>query len=124
MHKKTILFVEDESDMRMLVAEELANLGYDIMEADNGEEALACFYKVRPDLIITDIVMPRMHGDEFIKKVRSEDRGQGIPIIVVTAYAPKEKALQGCEDIFIIEKPFSVDQLKQMVQDILAEQRS
>lgn len=119
MRKKTILFVEDESDMRMLVAEELATLGYDVTEADNGEEAFACFQKTRPDLIITDIVMPRMHGDELLRKIRSEEQGRDIPFIVVTAYAPKEKVLQGLDGVCIIEKPFSVDQLKQMVQGIL-----
>ncbi|HOD12042.1 MAG TPA: response regulator [Candidatus Omnitrophota bacterium] len=119
--KKTILFVEDESDLRMLVAEELSGLGYHVMEADDGEEAMACFEKVIPDLIITDIVMPKMHGDELVRAVRALDQGKKIPIIVVSAYAPKEKALSGFEGVSIIEKPFSVDQLLSMVQDLLAE---
>ena len=120
MSKKTILFVEDESDMRMLVAEELSHLGHNVMEADNGEEALLCFEKITPDLIITDIIMPKMHGDELIKAVRALENGKNIPFIVVTAYAPKEKVLSEFEGVSLIEKPFSVDQLIAMVQKLLS----
>lgn len=118
--KKTILFVEDESDLRMLVAEELSGLGYHVMEADDGEEALACFDKSTPDLIITDIVMPKMDGDELVRAVRALDQGKKIPIIVVSAYAPKEKIFGDFKDVFILEKPFSVDQLLSMVQQFLS----
>ena len=84
MDKKKILLVEDEADLRMLITENLESYGYEIYPAGDGEEGLRLIRELKPDLIITDVLMPKMNGNEFVKKVRELDIGKEIPFIVLT----------------------------------------
>ena len=107
--KKRILVVEDQRDNRQILHDLLTNAEFDIVEAENGEEAIASAQASRPDLILMDIQLPILDGYEATRRLKADPDLKSIPIIVVTSYAlsgDQEKArLAGCDDY--VAKPFS-----------------
>jgi|SRR6516225_9387701 len=85
---KRILVVEDQPDGRQIIRDMLAGTGYEIAEAENGEEALTAIAKQRPDLILMDIQLPIMDGYTATRLIKTDPALRSIPIIAVTSYAP------------------------------------
>ena len=107
--KKCILVVEDQEDNRQILRDLLTSGGFDMIEAENGEDAIATAVAKRPDLILMDIQLPILDGYEATRRIKANPDLKSIPIIVVTSYAlsgDEEKArLAGCDDY--VAKPFS-----------------
>ena len=105
--KKRILVVEDQLDNRQILHDLLTNAEFDIVEAENGEEAISC--AKGPDLILMDIQLPILDGYEATRRLKADPDLKSIPIIVVTSYAlsgDEAKARRaGCDDY--VAKPFS-----------------
>lgn len=83
---KTILVVDDEADIAQTLQAFIELHGYGVVLAYDGVEALRKVLEEPPDLIITDITMPRMDGLELIEKLRDSPNAQGIPVIVISAH--------------------------------------
>ena len=101
-----ILVVDDESRMRKLVKDFLQREGYSVLEAGDGMEAMDIFYEPKIDLVILDVMMPRMDGWQTCREIR---RDSTVPIIMLTARSEERDELQGFElgvDEYI-SKPFS-----------------
>jgi len=118
---RCILVVEDQVDNRQILRDLLGNAGYDLVEAENGQEALAAVARQRPDLILMDIQLPVMDGYETTRRLKSDPGTKSIPIIVVTSYAlsgdeTKARAA-GCDAY--VTKPFSPRQLLAKVREFL-----
>jgi two-component system, cell cycle response regulator DivK len=111
--KKCILVVEDQEDNRQILRDLLSSGGYDMIEAENGEDAVTSAAANRPDLILMDIQLPILDGYEATRRIKSDPQLKSIPIIVVTSYAlsgDEEKARRaGCDDY--VAKPYSPRQL-------------
>ena len=86
----TILVVDDERTLREIVSRALSKLGYRCLAAENGEQALDVASRTPPDLVVTDLKMPKMDGLAFIGKLRA--RSPDIPIIIMTGYADLDSA--------------------------------
>jgi two-component system cell cycle response regulator DivK len=116
---KRILVVEDQEDNRQILRDLLTNAGFDMVEAENGEEAIASAQASRPDLILMDIQLPILDGYEATRRIKADPNLKSIPIIVVTSYAlsgDEEKArLAGCDDH--VAKPFSPRQLLAKIKE-------
>ena len=84
---KLILAVEDQEDNMQILRDLLTSVGYEIVEAANGEEALAAVAKQRPDLILMDIQIPIMDGYEATRRIKADPALQSIPIIAVTSHS-------------------------------------
>jgi DNA-binding response OmpR family regulator len=83
--KKTILIAEDEAAMLSALTNKFTKEGFQVIAARDGEEALKLFSENKPDLVMLDIVMPKMNGIEVVKKIRSDQkRGIDIPILMLT----------------------------------------
>ena len=118
---KRILVVEDQKDNRQILRDLLGNAGYDLIEAENGEQALDIIAKQRPDLILMDIQFPVMDGYETTRRIKADPQLKAIPIIVVTSYAlegdeAKARAA-GCDAY--VSKPFSTRQMLAKVREFL-----
>lgn len=103
----TILVVDDEERLRSLLRAYLTQEGYNVLTAGDGLEALHLARQQKPDLIILDVMMPRMDGLEFLKQYRARD--QGAPVIVLTARVDEADMVLGLElgaDDYVT-KPFS-----------------
>ena len=81
----SVLVVDDEPDKRLLLAFALENEGYEVHTAEDGVEGLAAVETHQPDLIVTDVMMPRMDGYEMIQRVRSNPQTKFIPVIIQSA---------------------------------------
>jgi two-component system cell cycle response regulator DivK len=118
---RCILVVEDQEDNRQIVRDLLTTTDYEVMEAENGEEALAAVAKQRPDLILMDIQLPVMDGYEATRRIKADPALRAIPVIAVTSYAlsgDEEKArAAGCDDF--VPKPFSPRQLLAKIRQYL-----
>jgi two-component system cell cycle response regulator DivK len=117
--KKRILVVEDQEDNRQILRDLLTNAGFDMIEAENGEDAVASAQESRPDLILMDIQLPILDGYEATRRIKADPDLKSIPIIVVTSYAlsgDEDKArLAGCDDY--VAKPFSPRQLLAKIKE-------
>ena len=116
-----ILIVEDNPDLRQFLCQSLANK-YRIKEAENGKEALELIGQQAPDLVISDIMMPEMRGDEMCQTLKSNIETSHIPIILLTALGDRESILHGLEikaDNYVV-KPFDMDILKANIASVLA----
>jgi two-component system cell cycle response regulator DivK len=119
---KRILVVEDQEDNRQILRDLLGSAGYELTEAENGEEAIAAVANGRPDLILMDIQLPVMDGYEATRRIRTNPDLKSVPIIAVTSYAligDEDKALAaGCNGY--IRKPYSPRDLLAKVRSYLA----
>ncbi|GLQ53083.1 response regulator [Devosia nitrariae] len=91
----TILCVEDETDLRSDICEELVAAGYQVLEAADGREALDEIKRTRPDLVLCDITMPRMSGLDLLKHVRHDPSLGDLPFIFLTALADRRDVIAG-----------------------------
>lgn len=118
---RRILVVDDEPDVLDLVVYRLRRSGYEVIEAPNGEEGLALAISEQPDLIVADVMMPRVDGYELTRRLRDEDATRGIPIILLTARTQEADVSQGFEagaDDYL-KKPFNPDELVARIRAVL-----
>lgn len=123
-HKKKILVVEDEQDMRQLLYDNLSNIGYEVYQAADGEEGFSMAKTVVPDMIISDIIMPRMNGNDLYKKIHAHDFGKKIPFIVLTARKRMRDYFEVAEVDDFIEKPFDFLALAEKIEKLLKNDNS
>lgn len=115
-----ILIIEDNTATRLVLHHYFKNAGYDVDLAVDGEEGLYMAKSEKPDLIITDVAMPKLDGIEMIKQIRSEPQTAKIPILIFTAVGSfeTEEALEaGANQLFF--KPSDFHELRQVVRILL-----
>jgi PAS domain S-box-containing protein len=117
---ETILFAEDESGIRIMTRAYLESLGYKVLDAENGKEALKISreYKDSIDLLITDILMPEMRGDDLLRAVKKER--PDITALFISGYM---ELGNGTGPTPIVEKPFTFPELSRHVRDVLDERQ-
>ena len=118
MDQERILVVDDEASIRRILETRLKMIGYEVITAADGEEALEAYAKHNPDLIILDVMMPKMDGYGVTREVR---RTSDVPIIILTALGDVSERITGLElgaDDYVI-KPFSPKELEARVKAVL-----
>ncbi|MBP7844855.1 MAG: response regulator transcription factor [Proteobacteria bacterium] len=117
---KRALIVEDDKDISHLLRFHLQKLDFDVHQVYSGEEALEYLREERPDIILLDVLMPGITGLQVCKFVKSQDKTQDIPVIIMSALSEEEDIVRGLElgaDDYI-PKPFSFPILKARVQAV------
>jgi two-component system response regulator VicR len=120
---KIVVCIEDEPEMIMLIKAILNRKGYDVTGAANGREGLETIDRVRPDLILLDLMMPGMDGWEVYQKLKASETTQNIPVIIVTAKAQSIDKMLGLHIAKVddyIAKPFSPQELVESIEKVLA----
>jgi two-component system, cell cycle response regulator DivK len=121
MSPKRILIADDNLASRELIKEVLESSGYEVIEAADGEEAVAGARRAVPDLILVDIQMPRLDGYQVLRELRSEPRFHDLQIVALTAFAmhgDRERALSAGFDGYIT-KPVEIAALREEIQKLL-----
>ncbi len=119
--KRKILIVEDHPDMRALLIRQMQMMGFVVILAKHGEEGVTKAVEEQPHLILMDIMMPGMDGCEATRKLRSDPKTRGIPILATTALF-RESDLRGCIEAGCndyIVKPFSFQELEEKVKKLI-----
>lgn len=115
---RSVLVVDDEPNIRQFVNDSLTQESFDVVEADNGEDALQVLTGTSVDLVILDIMMPKMDGFEVCRRIREQSR---VPIIMLSAVAdPSDKAKCldiGADDYMV--KPFGINELLARIKAVL-----
>lgn len=113
----TILIVDDSPDVRTLTRRLLTSVGYHVVEAADGYEAIRLARQHRPNLILMDLGLPGMDGWEVTRRLRTEPALEDIPIIAITGYDVSSVAhtarLAGCQKVLF--KPFNSDNLRRQI---------
>lgn len=114
-----ILFVEDEPGITSVFSMLLELEGYRVVVADDGLAGLALLRREKPDLVITDYMMPRMNGLEMIREIRADPVYSTIAILLISAAPPPLAALTGQPDLFL-RKPIGSTQLLDTIEQLLS----
>ncbi len=119
--KKTILVVDDEKDLLDLIEYNLKKEGFNVLKAENGEEGIAVAKEGKPDLVLLDIMMPKMDGLEAVEIMRKDDDLKNIPIIFLTARSDEKTEVEGLNkggDDYIT-KPISTTKLISRIKAVM-----
>ena len=121
--KRTVLVVDDEVHIRRVLEHKFHKKGFDVLQAANGEEALALIRERQPDILITDISMPRMDGRTLCEQSDVLKQHKTFLTIIVTGrIAPEDKEwVSRLRDSVLLEKPFSTVRLLECVSAYLKE---
>lgn len=124
---KKILVVDDEADIRDMLQTLLADVGFEVIQAENGQEALRKVQLFKPDMILLDISMPQMDGAEVCLKLKEKESTEKIPVVLMTALGEKVDKLGTMREIggfptFV--KPFDTDELIGTIREIFEKQES
>ena len=120
----SIVIAEDDDEIRNYLEAELSR-DYDVHTCVNGREALAEIYRIKPSLVISDVMMPEMDGHALCSQLKSNSSTNFIPVILLTARSREEDRLEGLEtgaDAYIV-KPFNMDILRRTIHNMLDSRR-
>lgn len=121
--KKKILIVEDDDQIRQIYEMKLTSEGYSVQVAIDGVQGLELADAFRPDLIMLDLRMPNLSGDQMLEKLRETDWGKQIKVVVLTNVSRNEASLAlrhlGIE-AYLVKANYVPSQIVQVVQDVLA----
>jgi len=119
--RKRVLLVEDHPDTSDIIQRELSVVGYDVLIAEDGHQAVAFAAHLLPDVIIMDMILPKLSGHEATKRIRENPKTAAIPILAATALTgpgEREKCLaSGCNDY--LAKPFTYRELDRAIKKLI-----
>jgi len=121
---KTILFVEDESALQKTFGDILKQEGYEMIPALDGEIGLRLAKENRPNLILLDLILPKIHGFDVLKKLKEDSDTKEIPVIVLTnleGLEDVEKALELGATTYLVKTQYSLEEVVQKIKKALGE---
>ena len=119
-----ILLVEDDKSLREIYGVRLLAEGYDIVSAGDGEEALAMAIKERPQLIVSDVMMPKISGFDMLDILRSTTETKDIKVIMMTALSSEDQRLRGEQlgaDRYLVKSQVGIEDVVRTVHDVLGD---
>lgn len=124
MDNKKILIVEDEEAMQRAISEALSNQELTTLTANDGEEGLRAALKEHPDLILLDILMPRMDGMVMLQKLRLDEWGKTVPVIILTNVSPNANSvinsvLQNEPAYYLVKSDVKLEGIVGKVKEVL-----
>ena len=124
--KNTILIVEDEINLRELLKKKLDIEGFEVLEAGDGKMGLETALSKHPDIILLDIIMPVMDGISMIKKLRQDEWGKNIPVIILSNLSETEKINESIEEkayAFLVKSDWDPDDVVSLIRKKISESK-
>lgn len=123
----TILSIEDNPELQELIAVTLRSAGHEVHRAEDGKKGYELAVKLKPDLILLDMMMPSLNGLQVITMLKSNPELKAVPVIVMTAFYSDvefvEQTLRDAGAVEYLRKPIKIDDLQSCVRAVLAKQR-
>jgi len=124
MDNKKILIVEDEEAVLDAISEILLNQGFTTLMSKDGGEGLTTALKERPDLILLDILMPKMNGMIMLQKLRQDEWGKTVPVIILTNVSPNassiiDSVLQNEPAYYLVKSDVKLDGIVEKIREVL-----
>lgn len=123
MSNKKILIVEDHSSLRKALKEKLLSEKFQVLEAEDGVYGLNLAVKEEPDVILLDLLMPQMNGMEMLKKLRNDEWGKSVPVIILTNLeADDQLVIQVAEyepAYYFVKAEMSLDRLVEKIDSLI-----
>ncbi len=119
---KKILFIEDDNAIQKTLGTGLKNKGYDIVSAKDGEEGLLLSKEVKADLVILDLILPKMHGLKVLENMRQEESTKETPVIILTNLeniAEVERALELGATTYLVKANYSLEEVINKIETAL-----
>ncbi|HEY9884266.1 MAG TPA: response regulator transcription factor [Thermosynechococcaceae cyanobacterium] len=117
----TILVADDDLGTRLSIGDYLQTIGYLVVSAENGQEALKLVEEYQPHLVVTDITMPQMDGYELVSRIRQRPTSRLLPVVFLTARNDTQERIRGYQagcDVYL-SKPFELQELGAVVRNLL-----
>ena len=123
--KNLIAIIEDEPAMQKVITDAFQISGFDVICESNGQDGLTLILDKKPDLVILDIFMPIMDGEQMIKKLRLDDWGKNVPVVVLTNISLDQSKLaktiiETTPDFYLIKSDWSIHEIVKKAKEILA----
>lgn len=121
-NNKTILVVEDEASLRDALLEKLSHEGFEVLHARNGEEGLSAALAKHPDLILLDIMMPKMDGLAALEKLRADAWGKSVRVIMLTNLSDNEKiaaAMKSQAFDYLVKSDVKIEEIIEKIKEKL-----
>lgn len=121
---KTILFIEDESSLQKTFADMLTREGYEMVPALDGETGLRLALEQKPDLVLLDLILPRIHGLEVLKKLKEAPATKEIPVIILTNLEDMEsvqKALILGATTYLVKASYTLEEVLEKIKNALGQ---
>jgi len=125
MNKKTVLIVEDNLSIIKMLADKLRTEGLNVLQANDGQEGLMVAYDNNPDIILLDIIMPKMDGLTMMKEIRSKNEwGKKVPIILITNLSPDDDRInkivtEYIPSYYILKSNWNLNDVLEKVKEML-----
>jgi DNA-binding response OmpR family regulator len=119
---KKILVVEDDADLCEAVVDKFRSEGFEVHAARNGEEGLKMAFEIRPNLVLLDIVMPKMDGMTMLRKLRQDSWGQLVPVIILTNISDAKGLAEALEigvDEYLLKAEWKLQDVAEKVKKII-----
>jgi DNA-binding response OmpR family regulator len=120
---KKILFIEDESALQKTLGDVLTQEGYKMISALNGEIGLKLAKTKKPDLILLDLILPKLHGLEVLKKLKEDEETRDIPVIVLTNIEnlnEVDKAIELGATTYLVKAQYSLEEVVEKIKKALS----
>lgn len=122
--KRKVLIIEDDSSLNKMYQDALGRAGFDVIVAFDGEKGLKLIYKEEPDLILLDLMMPKMNGFQVLEKMKDDSKANIIPVVILTNYGEIENIAKTIEmgvREFNIKSQNTPDQVVEKIKRILSD---
>ncbi len=121
---KKILFIEDEATLQKTFAEILKSEGFEVISALDGESGLNLTSGEKPDLVLLDLILPKLHGLEVLKEIKKDENTKNIPVIVLTNVESIEeidKALELGATTYLVKSDYNLEEVVEKIKKALNE---
>lgn len=117
-----VLVVDDDPAIRRILSQTLELEDYEVSGAADGEEALGMISEEMPDVVILDVMMPKMHGFDVLREIRQNPESSDLPVILLTAKSSAEDMWEGWREgvDYYMTKPFDVEELIRFLSYVLS----
>ncbi len=122
---KKILLIEDEAALQKTLGKALMNLGYDVKSALDGELGLRLAKEEKPNLVLLDLILPKMHGLDVLKNMRDQDETKEIPVVILTNLenmAEVERAIELGATTYLVKSNYNLEEVVNKIKKVLGDE--